>query len=115
LIVDLTGGVVQERANQVITRAKEVLKAKKQSQSHHHNCIFRGFCSIIMVQWKAELVEEIPNSGRHGDINNVILDEDNNEASLTFEDMLSDDIGGHDSFFDALNEPSEDYFTPAIP
>lgn len=41
-----------------------------------------------MIHWKAELVKEIPNSGQHGDSNNVILDEDNNEASQTFEDMF---------------------------
>jgi hypothetical protein len=70
-----------------------------------------------MVQWKVELVEEIPNYGRPWETNNAILDEDDNDASQTIDEMFdeSDDIGGHDSFFDALNQSSEDYFTPAIP
>jgi hypothetical protein len=69
-----------------------------------------------MVQWNDE-VEEIPISSHHDEIDDVLPIETDNDASQAFGELFNgnDSIGQDDSFFDSLNEETDDYFAPDFP
>jgi hypothetical protein len=69
-----------------------------------------------MVQWNDE-VEEIPSFARNAEIDDGLPNETENDASQTFEELFNgnDSIGQDDSFFDTLNDETDDYFAPSFP
>jgi hypothetical protein len=69
-----------------------------------------------MVQWNDE-VEEIPSFARNAEIDDGLPNETENDASQTFGELFNgnDSFGQDDSFFDTLNDETDDYFAPSFP
>jgi hypothetical protein len=72
-----------------------------------------------MVQWNDEL-EEIPISSYYSyndETDDGLPIETDNDASQTFGELINgnDSFGQDDSFFDTLNEETDDYFAPVFP
>ena len=71
----------------------------------------------MVVQFSEE-VEEIPNpAGPNDEIDDFWLDENDNDASVSFQDVFGDDADTpDDSFFEVLSgETDENYFVPSFP